>query len=148
MPEGWANILGGQAISLSELTGAASELIRQCGAIKVWLFSGEMGVGKTTLIKAVCEQLGIHGGMSSPTFAIVNEYDRQDGEKIYHFDFYRLKVEQEAYDLGVEEYFDSGYFCFVEWPEKVPTLIPAKHVEIKISPADAMHRKIAYLCHD
>src|SRR5882757_7489245 len=148
MPEVWESIRRGQALSLSEMTAAAAELIRKCGHVKVWLFAGEMGAGKTTLIKAVCEQLGVREGMSSPTFSIVNEYDRQEGGKIYHFDFYRLKNEQEAFDLGAEEYFDSGNFCFVEWPEKIPTLIPPQHIDIKITTEDPMHRIIHYASHD
>jgi len=148
MPEVWERIRGGQALSLSDLEGAASELIRKCSPFNVWLFSGEMGAGKTTLIKAVCEQLGVKGGMSSPTFSIVNEYDRQQGGKIYHFDFYRLKNEQEAYDLGADEYFDSGNFCFIEWPEKIPSLIPPYHAAIKIQTSDPLHRIIEYACYD
>src|SRR5258706_3586072 len=148
MPEAWESIGGGQALSLSDMKEAAAQLIKTCGRVKVWLFSGEMGAGKTTLIKAVCEQLGIKEGMSSPTFSIVNEYDRPKGGKIYHFDFYRLKNEQEAFDLGAEEYFESGNFCFIEWPEKIPSLIPQQHANIKIRPSDPMHRIIEYTCYD
>ena len=148
MPEVWGRIQGGQAVSLEELNAAAAELIRKCSAFKVWLFSGEMGAGKTTLIKAVCRGLGVEGGMSSPTFSIVNEYDRQQGGKIYHFDFYRLKNEQEAYDLGAEEYLDSGNFCFVEWPEKIKKMIPQQHASIKIQHHDPLHRIIEYACYE
>ncbi len=148
MPEVWESIRRGQALSLSEMTAAAAELIRKCGHVKVWLFAGEMGAGKTTLIKAVCEQLGVREGMSSPTFSIVNEYARQQGGKIYPFDFYRLKNEQEAFDLGAEEYFDSGNFCFIEWPEKIPSLIPQQHANVKIRPSDSLHRIIEYTCYD
>jgi len=148
MPEGWESIQGGQALSLGDLKTAAAHLIWKCSPVKVWLFSGEMGAGKTTLIKAVCEQLGVREGMSSPTFSIVNEYDRQEGGKIYHFDFYRLKNEQEAFDIGAEEYFESGNFCFIEWPEKIPSLIPSQHVNIRITPSDPLHRIIEYACYD
>ena len=148
MPEAWERIKGGKALSLSELKAAAAELLSACGGVNVWLFSGEMGAGKTTLIKAVCEALGVKGTMSSPTFSIVNEYDREGGGTVYHFDFYRLKNEQEAYDLGAEEYFDSGKYCFIEWPEKIPSLVPRQHVEIKIMTADPMHRIIHYASHD
>ena len=155
MPEVWERIQDGRALSLTELKGAAEELIQKCSAVKTWLFSGEMGSGKTTLIKAVCEGLGVREGMSSPTFSIVNQYDlfsgssgRRQGERIYHFDFYRLKNEREAYDLGAEEYFDSGNFCFVEWPEKILSLIPRQHVTIRITPIDSTHRIIEYASHD
>ena len=148
MPEVWERIQEGRALSLNELRTAASELVEKCGKVKIWLFSGEMGSGKTALIKAVCERLGVKDGMSSPTFAIVNVYDTQQGERIYHFDFYRLKNEREAYDLGAEEYFDSGNFCFVEWPEKIPSLIPGQHIEVKITPTDPTHRIIQYASHD
>ena len=148
MPEVWERIQGGQALSLNELKEAAGELVRKCSAVKIWLFSGEIGAGKTTLIKAVCQRLGVREGMSSPTFSIVNEYPTPGGEKIYHFDCYRLKSEQEAFDLGAEEYFDSGNFCFVEWPEKIPSLIPKQHVEVRIIPKDQTHRIIEYANHE
>src|SRR5258708_1417543 len=148
MPQVGESIRGGQALSLSEMKEAAAELIRKCGHVKVWLFAGEMGAGKTTLIKAVCEQLGVKEGMSSPTFSIVNEYDRQEGGKIYHFDFYRLKNEQEAFDIGAEEYFESGNFCFIEWTEKIPSRIPLQHVNITITPDDHFQRIIEYARHD
>ncbi len=148
MPEVWERIQGGRALSLRELKEAADELIQKCNGVKTWLFSGEIGAGKTTLIKAVCERLGVKEGMSSPTFSIVNEYDLRQGGRIYHFDFYRLKNEREAYDLGAEEYFDSGNFCFVEWPEKIPSLIPRQHIEVKIVPTDPTHRIIQYASHD
>ena len=148
MPEGWQGIQGGRALSLNELRDAATELIQKCGTVKTWLFSGEIGAGKTTLIKAVCQRLGVEEGMSSPTFSIVNEYRLPGDEKVYHFDFYRLTNEREAYDLGAEEYFDSDHFCFVEWPEKIPSLIPRQHVEVKLIPTDPTHRIIQYASHD
>jgi tRNA threonylcarbamoyladenosine biosynthesis protein TsaE len=86
--------------------------------------------------------------MSSPTFSIVNEYQAEGGRTIFHFDFYRIKNEAEAYDIGVEEYFDSGHFCFVEWPEKIPTLLPVKYVEVFITVNDNTHRTIAFSIHD
>jgi tRNA threonylcarbamoyladenosine biosynthesis protein TsaE len=148
MSEVWERIGGGRALSLDALKAAAGELIEKCNTTKVWLFYGEMGSGKTTLIKAICERLGVGKGMSSPTFSIVNEYETRQGGIIYHFDFFRLKNEQEAYDLGAEEYFDSGNFCFVEWPEKIPSLIPERHVKVKITPTDPANRMIAYTYHD
>lgn len=98
---------------------------------KVLLFDGEMGVGKTTLIKSIAKELGVKKTTSSPTFSIVNEY-QSSSEIIYHFDFYRLKVESEAYDMGVEEYLYSGNWCFIEWPNKIENLLPVEYTLIKI----------------
>jgi len=117
---------------LSELDRVASELLELGGEVPVWLFFGEMGVGKTTLIKKLCEQLGVAGIVQSPTFSIVNEYLSEAGKPIFHFDFYRLKNENEAYDIGVEEYFYSGNHCFVEWPEKIKSLWPSQYFEIRL----------------
>ena len=100
-----------------------------------------MGMGKTTFIKELCRQLGVDGVVSSPTFSIVNEYDSK-GESIYHFDFYRLKNEQEAYDFGYEEYFYSGNYCFVEWPEKIENLLPEDAVLISITGDEHGNREI------
>ena len=98
---------------------------------KIFLFYGEMGAGKTTLIKALCQELGVTGQTSSPTFSIVNEYAGAKG-RIYHFDFYRLKNQTEALDMGYEEYFYSGDYCFIEWPEKIPDLLPLNYTEVHI----------------
>ena len=92
-----------------------------------------MGAGKTTFIKSICEELGVKDVMSSPTFSIVNEYRSAAGEKIYHFDFYRIKNISEAYDLGYEDYFYSNAFCFIEWPEKIQELLPKEAVKVKLS---------------
>lgn len=91
---------------------------------RIVLFYGSMGAGKTTLIKAVCEALGVEDTVTSPTFALVNEYSTANGEPVFHFDFYRIECLEEAYDLGYEEYFYSGRLCLVEWPEKIDALIP------------------------
>lgn len=100
--------------------------------IKVWLFEGEMGAGKTTLIKAICKQLEVSDTVQSPTFSLVNQYQTQKNETIYHFDFYRIKDETEAMDMGYEEYFYDDKYCFVEWASKIPSLIPDKHLKISI----------------
>jgi tRNA threonylcarbamoyladenosine biosynthesis protein TsaE len=124
-----------------ELNGVAEYLVEAAGKLKVWMLFGEMGVGKTTLIKAITKQLGVKEVVQSPTFSIVNEYS--GGKiKIFHFDFYRIKNEEEAFDIGVDEYFDSGQFCFVEWPEKIPSLVPCQFFEIRIVPVAERVRKL------
>jgi len=137
----------GTSVKLAELEEVADHLLKT-GFPGVWCFHGEMGSGKTTLIKTICRKLGVTSVMTSPTFSIVNEYVNHRGEKLYHFDFYRLKKETEAYDLGVEEYFESGQYCFVEWPELVPSLIPQKHIDIWMTDAGNDTRKIAYTTYE
>ena len=118
------------AKKIEELSNVAKQILKYTLPYKKFLVFGEMGVGKTTLIKALSLHLGVQDVVSSPTFSIVNEYITQKKEKIYHFDFYRIKDEEEAFDLGYEEYFLSSAFCFVEWPEKVPNLIEDNMVKI------------------
>ena len=100
---------------------------------KVILFHGEMGVGKTTLIKQLCRNLGVTDATSSPTFSLVNEYEADNNQLVYHFDFYRLNKETEALDMGIDDYLYSGNWCFIEWAEKIPNLIPNTHSVITIS---------------
>ena len=118
--------------SLTELSSTATALLNFAADEKIFVFEGEMGAGKTTFIKALCEQLGVKDVVSSPTFSIVNEYSAGD-EIIYHFDFYRIKNIQEAYDIGYEEYFYSGNICLVEWPERVAGLLPESYVKVEIT---------------
>ena len=118
------------AKNIEELSDVAQQILKHTLPYKKFLFFGEMGVGKTTLIKALSLRLGVQDIVSSPTFSIVNEYITEKKEKIYHFDFYRINDEGEAFDLGYEEYFFSSSFCFVEWPEKVPNLIEDNMVKI------------------
>jgi tRNA threonylcarbamoyladenosine biosynthesis protein TsaE len=117
--------------TLDELEFIAQKVIDQHPS-KVILFHGEMGVGKTTLIKQLCKTLGVTSATSSPTFSLVNEYETIDNQVVYHFDFYRLKNEMEALDMGADDYFYSGNWCFIEWAEKIPSLIPDKHAVITI----------------
>lgn len=119
---------------LSELDHAAKLLLKSFPDDRVFLFYGNMGAGKTTFIKAICEVLEVQDNTSSPTFSIINEYKSSKGP-IFHFDFYRIKEEEEAYDFGYEDYFYSGNYCFVEWPNKIPNLLPedAKIIEIEIT---------------
>ncbi|MBB1139746.1 tRNA (adenosine(37)-N6)-threonylcarbamoyltransferase complex ATPase subunit type 1 TsaE [Myroides sp. WP-1] len=110
---------------------------------KIVLFQAPMGAGKTTFIKALAKQLHITAMTSSPTFSIVNAYQIPDSnESLYHFDLYRLEEEEEAYDFGFEEYLDSGHWCFIEWPEKTPNLIPDEHSTIEISILDTQERQL------
>lgn len=111
----------------------AQKIIDHAGRHTIWCFEGEMGAGKTTLIKAICRQLGIVDETSSPTFALVNVYENATGEEFYHFDFYRIEKEVEAIDIGADEYFYSGRPCFIEWSERIPALIPAKNLKISIN---------------
>ena len=118
--------------SISELKGAAEKLIRFAGEEKIFLFYGDMGAGKTTFIKSLCECLGVTEPTSSPTFSIINEY-RSTSSKIYHFDFYRLKKQDEALDMGYEEYFYSDNYCFIEWPEKIAGLLPDHYIRVDLN---------------
>lgn len=115
-----------------ELQEVARKLISNFGHIKVWCFDAEMGSGKTTLSKKICEELGVEDEMSSPTFSIVNEYQTAKGEDIYHFDFYRVKDLEEAIDIGVEDYLFSGNLCLLEWPEIIEPLLPDEYLQISI----------------
>lgn len=119
--------------STQQLPEVAEKLLGWGSGIDVWLFEGEMGAGKTTLIQSLCNALQVQSITNSPTFSIVNEYETMDGGVVYHFDFYRIKSEDEALDMGVEEYLDSGYLCFVEWPDKIATLWPDEYICIQIT---------------
>jgi len=118
--------------TLSELPSVVAQIISENPA-KVILFRGEMGVGKTTLIKELAKHLGVAEATSSPTFSLVNEYLIKGNEFVYHFDMYRLKHETEALDMGIDDYFYSGNWCFVEWSENIPNLIPEQHAIISIA---------------
>ena len=118
--------------SIDQLEEVAQKIISE-NPKKVILFHGEMGVGKTTLIKQLCKTLGVTGATSSPTFSLVNEYEVDDNQLVYHFDFYRLNKEEEAMDMGVDDYLYSGNWCFIEWAEKISNLIPEVHSVITIS---------------
>ncbi len=118
--------------SLDEIDDVAQQILEK-NPHKVILLHGEMGVGKTTLIKALAKELGVKGATSSPTFSLVNEYQATNNQLVYHFDFYRLNKETEAMDMGADEYFYSGNYCFIEWAEKIPNLVPESHSVIQIS---------------
>ena len=117
--------------NIENIREAARKFVEQIGNHTVFAFYGKMGAGKTTFIKAVCEELGVSDVITSPTFAIVNEYTAPNGA-IYHFDFYRIKKLEEVYDMGYEDYFYSGALCFIEWPELVEELLPDDAVRVTI----------------
>jgi tRNA threonylcarbamoyladenosine biosynthesis protein TsaE len=118
--------------SLDDIRRAAREFVDLIGDRTVFAFHGEMGAGKTTFIKAVCEELGVSDVINSPTFAIVNEYSAADGRAVYHFDLYRINKPAEALDFGCEDYLYSGDLCFLEWPENIEELLPADTVDVTI----------------
>jgi tRNA threonylcarbamoyladenosine biosynthesis protein TsaE len=126
---------------LNELKEAAQKVVNSFPNDRIFLFYGNMGAGKTTFINELCLALGVTGHTSSPTFSIVNEYPFPSGN-IFHFDFYRLKSEMEALDMGYEEYFYSGDYCFVEWSEKIPNLLPLNYVKVAIEVVENQHRLI------
>ena len=119
--------------SIEDVAPAAQEFIAAMGDNTVFAFYGKMGAGKTTFIKAVCQALGVTDVINSPTFAIVNEYLDGQGSPIYHFDFYRIKRQQEVLDIGYEDYIYSGCVCFMEWPELIEDLLPADAVRVTIT---------------
>lgn len=119
--------------SLADINEVAKQFIANMGNGKVFAFYGKMGAGKTTFIKAICEEMGVEDVITSPTFAIVNEYTSQKtGDTIYHFDFYRIKKLEEVYDMGYEDYFYGGSICFLEWPELIEDLLPEDAVKVSI----------------
>lgn len=118
--------------SLSDLNTIADKFLRLMREKKVFAFFGPMGVGKTTFIKALCNELGVVEIVTSPTFALVNEYQTGSGDIIYHFDFYRINKIEEVYDFGYEDYFFSGNYCFIEWPDKVAEILPENVVFVQM----------------
>ena len=128
---------------LEHISEAAKQFVNQIGSHKVFAFYGSMGAGKTTFIKAVCEELGVEDVITSPTFAIVNEYTGKEGT-IYHFDFYRIKKLEEVYDMGYEDYFYSGALCFIEWPELIEEVLPDDAVKVSITEKEDGSRAILF----
>ena len=128
--------------SLEELKDVAKKLIKEFPDERVFAFYGKMGAGKTTFIQSICEVLGTDDIVTSPTFALINEYTSVEFPSIYHFDFYRINDMEEAFDLGYEDYVYSGDYCFIEWPEMIEPLLPNKFVEVKIEALEDQTRKI------
>lgn len=138
-------LLSIERFGLEEIEQVAAKVLQACGNETIWLLNGAMGAGKTTFVKALGKVMGVLNNVQSPTFSIVNEYITADGETIYHFDCYRLKNTAEAYDIGVEEYLDSGYICLIEWPDRIEELLPESYVEIHISSLPDGFRKLEVL---
>ncbi|BDD08980.1 tRNA (adenosine(37)-N6)-threonylcarbamoyltransferase complex ATPase subunit type 1 TsaE [Fulvitalea axinellae] len=134
---------------LEALPSVAEKIIEFAGDERIWRFEGEMGSGKTTLITALAKRLGVVDSVSSPTFSLVNEYRDEEDRAYYHFDFYRIKDEMEAMDIGVEEYFDSGDICMLEWASLIPSLMPEDYLMVEIVALDDGVRKIKlWKCHE
>lgn len=128
--------------NIDKIDLAAHLFISKMGQHKVFAFYGQMGAGKTTFIKAVCKKLGVKENITSPSFALINEYINAGDNSIYHFDCYRLKDAGEAFDIGAEEYFYSGNLCFIEWPERIEDLLPENTVKVLITVAEDQSRTI------
>jgi tRNA threonylcarbamoyladenosine biosynthesis protein TsaE len=130
--------------NIDEIRSSASKFIEAIGNHKLIAFYGEMGVGKTSLIKELCSLLNVPDVVNSPSFAIVNEYETTDEEFIYHFDCYRLKSYEEALNIGIEEYFYSDSYCFIEWPERIEDILPENCLKVKISKDENGTRTISF----
>ena len=131
--------------NIENIREAAREFVANIGESTVFAFYGKMGAGKTTFVKAVCEELGVEDVITSPTFAIVNEYRSEtSSELIYHFDFYRVKKIEEVYDMGFEDYFYSGALCFIEWPELCEEVLPEDTVKVTIEETPDSSRLISF----
>ncbi|MCH7414411.1 tRNA (adenosine(37)-N6)-threonylcarbamoyltransferase complex ATPase subunit type 1 TsaE [Belliella sp. R4-6] len=117
---------------LDQVEQVATEIVHHCEHDKIWVFKGDMGAGKTTLIKSIAKSFGVKDIVSSPTFSIVNEYINDSNEKFYHFDFYRIEDPEEVLEIGIDEYFYGGAYCWIEWAEKIPEFIPDTFMLISI----------------
>ena len=129
--------------SINDLQSVANELVATFPEQRIFAFYGKMGAGKTTFIQSICKALGSDDNVTSPTFALINEYYTKEMDSVFHFDFYRIKHLEEAYDLGYEDYIYSGNYCLIEWPEMIASLLPEKRVEVKIEVGDDDSRTIS-----
>lgn len=129
--------------SLDQLNQTAQQLVEAVKQQTLWCFEGEMGAGKTTFIKAICKVLGVKDEITSPTFSLVNEYRTLSGQTIYHFDFYRIRSIEEVYDIGYEDYFDSGNLCLIEWPSNISQILEGEDIAwVYLSKENESHRNI------
>ena len=129
---------------IEHIREAAREFVEHIGDRRVFAFYGKMGAGKTTFVKAICEELGVNDVITSPTFAIINEYTSAKDDTIFHFDFYRIKKLEEVYDMGYEDYFYSGALCFIEWPELIEEILPDDAVRVSITEQDDGSRIVTF----
>ena len=129
---------------IEHIREAAREFIKQIGDRHVFAFYGKMGAGKTTFVKAICEELGVEDVITSPTFAIINEYTTGEGDSLFHFDCYRIKKLEEVYDMGYEDYFYSGALCFIEWPELIEDILPDDAVHVSITEQEDGSRLVTF----
>ncbi|TVQ83540.1 MAG: tRNA (adenosine(37)-N6)-threonylcarbamoyltransferase complex ATPase subunit type 1 TsaE [Bacteroidetes bacterium] len=127
-----------ESFTENQLGEVAQKLLKLNPDSRIFAFYGAMGAGKTTLIKAICNQLDVTDTVGSPTFSIINQYLTRHGENLYHFDFYRMNKLEEAYDIGYEDYFFSGNYCFIEWPEKIETLLPEGCCRVYLKEEDGL----------
>lgn len=130
--------------SLDKIKDVANTFLEQTKGERIFAFYGEMGAGKTTFIIALCEQLQVTDIVTSPTFALINEYNTSNDYRVFHFDFYRIKEIEEVYDLGFDDYFSSGEYCFIEWPEKIEGLLPDSAVKVQIKVLENGAREISF----
>ncbi len=131
--------------SVTSLDAVALQILNNYPGNRVFAFHGSMGAGKTTLIKSICNQLGAGAAVCSPTFTIINEYASTRGFNVYHFDFYRLKNAREAFDTGAADYLSGGSYCFIEWPEIAPEILPEDTIHISILPGNGENERIIYI---
>ncbi|MCU0448567.1 MAG: tRNA (adenosine(37)-N6)-threonylcarbamoyltransferase complex ATPase subunit type 1 TsaE [Bernardetiaceae bacterium] len=134
--------------NLAQLPAIARQVRNFAGPLRVWLMEGQLGAGKTALAQAVCRDLGVTDPVSSPTFAIVNQYATAQGQPVYHLDCYRLKNEAEALDIGVEEYLYSGHYCLIEWASRIQALWPPAYLAIDIALGPGQERRLNLTRHD
>ncbi len=129
---------------IKDINEAAKLFLTKISGAKIIAFYGKMGAGKTTFTKAICKALGVVDGVNSPTFTLINEYRTSAEEPVYHFDFYRINKPEEAFDIGVEEFFESGHLCLIEWPEKIEQILPPETLKVKISVQSDDSRLISF----
>jgi len=132
-----------ESVTLADLPEVAQALIRQSRGVRIWRLEGSMGAGKTTLVKSICAQLGVTDVVNSPTFSLVNEYLTGQGESVFHFDFYRMEHPEEALAMGIDEYFDSGNLCLLEWSSRIEAFLPSTFFTVTLTTTGPDSRRIS-----